>query len=48
MYFFNIGHHVLCPLKKFKLKIQFVQRETKKINIIRVYIGLIEIDGRVN
>ena len=31
MYFFNIGHHVLYPLTKFELKIQFVHIETKKI-----------------
>jgi len=30
MYFFNIGHHVLYPLTKFELKIQFISGEIKK------------------
>jgi hypothetical protein len=45
--FFNIGHHVLYLLTKFELKIQFVCGEIKKRNIIRGYIGLIRIVGRV-
>jgi hypothetical protein len=28
--FFNIWHHVLYPLTKFELKIQFIRGETKK------------------
>jgi hypothetical protein len=30
IYFFKIGHHVLYPLIKFELKIQFVRGEQKR------------------
>ena len=33
--FFNISRHVLYPLTKFELKIQFISGELKKRNIIR-------------
>ena len=35
MHFFSIGHHILYPLTKFELKIQFISGELKKRNIIR-------------
>ena len=42
--FFNIRHHVLYPLKKSELKIQFVHEERKKKRDINWgYIGPIDI-----